>query len=153
MTLSFTVQAHSNTHFSSWSFSLQRCFSKRQGAHTKHLHCLFCFVLCFLEGHILISEICNSTLISLHIYKWCKRNTVVFVIQNNHLSYGKTILHIHIVYFPNNSQNENELQNHQKKQGKLLQFKLFPRKIVLKHKGDLKTASWYSYLRISFPMQ
>lgn len=60
-----------------------------------------------LQGHILIPEFYSSALISPHVYKWCKTSTVVFLIQNKHLFYGKTILHIYTdsPSFPNNSQN------------------------------------------------
>lgn len=59
-----------------------------------------------LQGHILIPEFYSSALISPHVYKWCKTSTVVFLIQNKLLFYGKKLYFIstqtaHL--FPNNS--------------------------------------------------
>lgn len=44
-----------------------------------------------LQGHVLIPEF---YIISPHVYKWCKTSTVVFLIQNKHLFYGKKLYFI-----------------------------------------------------------
>lgn len=46
-----------------------------------------------LQGHVLIPEF---YILSPHVYKWCKTSTVVFLIQNKHLFYGKNYtLYLH----------------------------------------------------------
>lgn len=55
-----------------------------------------------LQGHILIPEFYSSALISPHVYKWCKTSTVVFLIQNKLLFYGKnytSYLHRQPIFF------------------------------------------------------
>lgn len=82
-----------------------------------------------LQGHILIPEFYSSALISPHVYKWCKTSTVVSLIQNKLLFYGKnytSYLHRQPIF----SKQELKLKLTTKisKTEKLLQFKLFQEK-------------------------
>lgn len=67
-----------------------------------------------LQGHILIPEFYSSALISPHVYKWCKTSTVVFLIQNKLLFYGKnytSYLHRQPIFFQTRAKMKTNYKN------------------------------------------
>lgn len=100
-------------------------------------------VIMELQGHILIPEFYSSALISPRVYKWCKTSTVVFLIQNKLLFYGKnytSYLHRQPIFFQTIA--KIKINYKISKTEKLLQFKLFQEKWT--HNTLQEWSTWWT---------